>query len=130
MIDLYRHGMSVCAAKVRFALGEKQIAWESRYVDIHKGDQFAPDYVKLNPKAVVPTLVHDGHVPCSASDCELTDTYTPAAIDIAPATSPATPAIKTSSASRLLRQRQRSSLRSKGCHRWPRALLLSAIQCG
>jgi glutathione S-transferase len=62
MIDLYHHGMSVCAAKVRFALGEKQIAWESRYVDIHKGDQFAPDYVKLNPKAVVPTLVHDGHV--------------------------------------------------------------------
>ena len=62
MIDLYHHGMSVCAAKVRFALGEKKIAWESHYVDIHKGDQFAPDYLKLNPKAVVPTLVHDGHV--------------------------------------------------------------------
>ena len=30
------------------------------------------------------------------SDCELTDTYSPAAIDMAPATSPATPAIKTS----------------------------------
>jgi glutathione S-transferase len=57
MIDLYHHGMSVCAAKVRFALGENKIAWESRYVDLHKGDQFAPDYVKLNPKAVVPTLL-------------------------------------------------------------------------
>ena len=33
---------------------------------------------------------------CSLSDCELTDTYSPAAIDMAPATSPATPAIKTS----------------------------------
>src|SRR5262249_37186334 len=62
MIDLYHHGMSVCAAKVRFALGEKGIAWQSRYVCIHKGDQFALDYIKLNPKAVVPTLVHDGHV--------------------------------------------------------------------
>jgi hypothetical protein len=30
------------------------------------------------------------------SDCELTDTYSPAAIDMAPATNPATPAIKTS----------------------------------
>ena len=30
------------------------------------------------------------------SDCELTDTYSPAAIDMAPATSPAIPAIKTS----------------------------------
>jgi glutathione S-transferase len=27
-----------------------------------KGDQFAPEYQKLNPKAVVPTLVHDGNV--------------------------------------------------------------------
>ena len=61
MIELYHHGMSVCAAKVRFALGEKKIAWESRYVDIHKGDQFAPDYVKLNPKAVVPTLPDEGY---------------------------------------------------------------------
>jgi glutathione S-transferase len=25
MIDLYHHGMSVCAAKVRFALGEKKM---------------------------------------------------------------------------------------------------------
>jgi hypothetical protein len=32
---------------------------------------------------------------CSVSDCELTDTYSPAAIAMAPATSPATPAIKT-----------------------------------
>ena len=31
---------------------------------------------------------------CSESACELTDTYSPAAIDIAPATSPETPAIR------------------------------------
>ena len=30
---------------------------------------------------------------CSASRCELTETYSPAAIDIAPATSPAIPAV-------------------------------------
>ena len=62
MIDLYHHGSSVCAAKVRFALGEKNLAWHGHYVDILKGDQFAPEYQKLNPKAVVPTLVHDGNV--------------------------------------------------------------------
>ena len=33
---------------------------------------------------------------CSASVCELTETYSPAAIDIAPATSPARPAIRIS----------------------------------
>jgi glutathione S-transferase len=62
MIDLYHHGSSVCAAKVRFALGEKGLAWQGHYIDILTGEQFAPEYLKLNPKAVVPTLVHDGRL--------------------------------------------------------------------
>lgn len=62
MLELYHHGTSVCAAKVRFALMEKGLKWEGRYVDILAGDQFKPDYVKLNKKAVVPTLVDDGQV--------------------------------------------------------------------
>jgi glutathione S-transferase len=62
MIELYHHGSSVCAAKVRFALGEKKLEWHGHYLDILKGDQFAPEYRKLNPKAVVPTLVHDNLV--------------------------------------------------------------------
>ena len=57
---------------------------------------------------------------CSVSDCELTDTYSPAAIDMAPATSPATPAIKTASALRPPRRRRRSGWRSRRCHRWRR----------
>ena len=59
---LYHHGSSACAAKVRFALAEKRLTWESRYVDILRGEQFAPEYLALNQKAVVPTLVHDGAV--------------------------------------------------------------------
>ena len=62
MLELYHHGTSVCAAKPRIALAEKGLAWESRYIDILKDEQFSPDYLKLNPKAVVPTLVHDGRV--------------------------------------------------------------------
>lgn len=62
MIELYHHGSSVCAAKVRFTLMEKGIPWESRYIDILKGEQFDPSYLKLNPMAVVPTLVRDGEV--------------------------------------------------------------------
>lgn len=59
---LYHHGSSACAAKVRFAFAEKALPWESRYVDILRGEQFKADYLALNPKAVVPTLVHDGAV--------------------------------------------------------------------
>ena len=62
MITLYHHGSSVCAAKVRVVLAEKSVKWDGVYVDILRGDQFDPSYVKLNPKAVVPTLVHDGKV--------------------------------------------------------------------
>jgi glutathione S-transferase len=62
MLELYHHGTSVCAAKPRIVFAEKGLAWTGHYVDILKGEQFAPQYVKLNPKHVVPTLVHDGHV--------------------------------------------------------------------
>ena len=62
MFTLYHHGSSVCAAKVRFLMAEKGLKWDGVYIDILKGEQFTPDYMKLNPKAVVPTLVHDERV--------------------------------------------------------------------
>lgn len=62
MIELYHHGSSTCAAKVRFLLMEKKLPYQSHYVDLLKGEHFRPEYLKLNPMAVVPTLVHDGEV--------------------------------------------------------------------
>ena len=74
MITLYHHGSSVCAAKVRIVLAEKSLPWDGVYVDILRGDQFDPAYMKLNPKAVVPTLVHDGKVIVESSViCEYLD---------------------------------------------------------
>lgn len=78
MLELYHHGSSVCAAKVRFALAEKGLEWRGHYLDILKGDQFAPDYLELNPKAVVPTLVHDGKVVTESTViCEYLDEVFP-----------------------------------------------------
>lgn len=62
MLELYHHGSSVCAAKVRFALAEKGLDWTGHYVDVLAGEQFAPAFLALNPKAMVPVLVHDGKV--------------------------------------------------------------------
>lgn len=63
MLELYHHGSSVCAAKVRFALAEKCVEPDvMHYVDILKGEQFDPEYLKINPKAVVPSLVHDNNI--------------------------------------------------------------------
>lgn len=75
---LYHHGSSVCAAKVRFAMAEKGLPWEGVYIDILKGEQFDPAYLKLNPKGVVPTLVHDDLViPDSTVIIEYLDQITP-----------------------------------------------------
>lgn len=59
---LYHNGMSSCSQKVRLALAEKGLGYESREVNLVAGEQHAPDYVKLNPGHVVPTLVHAGRV--------------------------------------------------------------------
>lgn len=61
-ITLYHFNNSVCSEKVRMVLKEKGLDWESVEVDLFKSKQFDPDYLKLNPKGVVPTLVHDGNV--------------------------------------------------------------------
>ena len=77
-LELYHHGSSVCAAKVRFYLAEKGLAWDGHYIDILAGEQFAPEYLKLNSKAVVPTLVHGGIViRVSSIICEYLDDVFP-----------------------------------------------------
>lgn len=71
MLRLYHHGSSACAAKVRLALAEKQLNWEGHVVDIFRGEQFRPEFLALNPKGVVPVLVHDEFVvPESTVICE------------------------------------------------------------
>lgn len=62
MLYLYHGTTSVCAIKVRLTLAEKNLPWQGEVLALQKGDQFRPEYLKLNPNAVVPTLVHDGKV--------------------------------------------------------------------
>ena len=62
MVALYHNAASTCSQKVRIALAEKGLDYESRDVDLIGGGQHDPEYVKLNPGHVVPTLVHDGGV--------------------------------------------------------------------
>lgn len=59
MLELYHSVNSVCAQKVRVALAEKGLEYREHLMTL-RGDQFAPEYMQLNPNAVVPTLVHDG----------------------------------------------------------------------
>ncbi|HVA14984.1 MAG TPA: glutathione S-transferase family protein [Stellaceae bacterium] len=60
MLYLYQGSTSVCSVKVRLALEEKGLPFDGEVLDLQRGDQHRPDYAKLNPNEVVPTLVHDG----------------------------------------------------------------------
>jgi ganglioside-induced differentiation-associated protein 1 len=78
MYTLYHHGSSVCSGKVRMALHEKGLSWQGVYIDILKGEQFDERYLKLNPKAVVPTLRHDQRVIVESTViCEYLDMVDP-----------------------------------------------------
>jgi glutathione S-transferase len=62
MLELYHNDTSTCAQKVRLTLAEKGLAWENRHLDLRAGDQQKPEYLKLNPRGVVPTIVDNGKV--------------------------------------------------------------------
>jgi glutathione S-transferase len=74
MIELYHNDMSVCAQKVRLTLAEKKLQWTGHHLNLRAGDQHKPDYLKLNPLGVVPTLVDGGRVMIeSTMICEYLD---------------------------------------------------------
>ncbi|XP_057805687.1 glutathione S-transferase zeta class-like isoform X3 [Salvia miltiorrhiza] len=63
---LYSYWQSSCAWRIRFALNLKGLSYEYRAVNLDKGEQFTPEFEKLNPLHYVPVLV-DGDVVVSDS---------------------------------------------------------------
>jgi glutathione S-transferase len=61
MLKLFTAHNSICTQKVFLTLIEKGLPWTSEYVDLFNNEQYRPEYLKLNPKGVVPTLLHDGN---------------------------------------------------------------------
>ena len=62
MLALYHNDMSLCAQKVRVCLAEKGLAWEDRHLVLRAGEHQQPWYLKLNRRAVVPTLIDGDNV--------------------------------------------------------------------
>lgn len=61
-MDLYHNNMSTCAQKVRLVLAEKDLRPVEHHLNLRAGEQNTPEYLQLNPKGVVPTLVDHGQV--------------------------------------------------------------------
>jgi glutathione S-transferase len=59
---LYNAPQSTCSQRVRFVLNAKQISFEQKLLDLFSGDQLKPDYLAINPNAVVPALLHNDRI--------------------------------------------------------------------
>ena len=60
MIDLYAL-TSPNVQKIFIALEELELPYNTKLVDVWKGDQFSPEFLKINPNGKIPAIVdHDG----------------------------------------------------------------------
>jgi glutathione S-transferase len=60
MLTLYNAAHSTCSQKVRICLAEKNLPFKDIKLDLGKAkEHLRPDYLKINPNGVVPTLVDD-----------------------------------------------------------------------
>lgn len=76
-MELYHNNMSVCSQKVRLVLREKNLRPVEHHLNLRAGESTRPEYLKLNPNGVVPTLIDRGAVIVESTViCEyLEDTY-------------------------------------------------------
>jgi glutathione S-transferase len=62
MIKLYDFRTSPNCQRVKVVLAEKNLPYETVPIDLKKGEQKTPEYLKLNPYGKVPVLTDDGTV--------------------------------------------------------------------
>lgn len=81
---LYNAPQSTCSQRVRFVLNSKRLPFDEVKLNLLDGDQLKPDYLKLNPNGVVPTLDHDGAIVTDSTviteyldEVEPADSFTP-----------------------------------------------------
>lgn len=67
-LHLYHGAISNCSMRVRLTLIEKGLGWTSHHLDLKKKENITDDYFGINPKGLVPTLVHDGVVHVESND--------------------------------------------------------------
>lgn len=66
-LTLYNAPQSTCSQRVRFVLNAKSLPFAEVKLNLLEGDQLKPEYLKLNPNGVVPTLDHDGNIVIDSS---------------------------------------------------------------
>ena len=74
MMILHHGWRSSASRRVRLCLAEKGLAYEGHVVDMAAMEHHSPEYLKINPLGVIPTLIHDGRpLHESGTICEYLD---------------------------------------------------------
>src|SRR3990167_9835483 len=68
MLTLYHCHNSYASQKVRLYLAERSIPWESHHIDLLKQEHITKEYVKINPRGLVPALDDDGKIILNSTD--------------------------------------------------------------
>ena len=67
MIDLYGYWRSAASYRIRVALNFKRIPVHEIPINLDEGEQFAPEFLALNPQGALPALVEPGEPPLTQS---------------------------------------------------------------
>lgn len=67
-VHLFHFMGSSCSQKTRIFLTEKGIDWVSHHIDLPGFENFTDWYLGINPRGLLPALVHDGAVHIESND--------------------------------------------------------------
>lgn len=67
-LHLWHAGLSTCSQRVRIAMAELGLAFESHIVNLHAGENATEWYQAIHPGGVVPALVDDGRLVIESVD--------------------------------------------------------------
>jgi glutathione S-transferase len=67
-VHVLHYSGSSCSQKLRIFLNLKAIPWQSHPIDLHGNENFRPWFLGINPRGLVPVLVHDGAVHIESND--------------------------------------------------------------
>lgn len=67
-VHLFHFKGSSCSQKTRIFLTEKGVDWESHHIDLPGFENLTEYYLGINPRGLLPALVHDGDVHIESND--------------------------------------------------------------
>eukprot|EP00656_Telonema_subtile_P051577 TRINITY_DN6977_c0_g1_i1.p1 TRINITY_DN6977_c0_g1~~TRINITY_DN6977_c0_g1_i1.p1 ORF type:complete len:252 (-),score=48.31 TRINITY_DN6977_c0_g1_i1:209-964(-) len=67
-VHLFYADVSLCSRKVLLVLALKNVSFTPHVIDLSTGMNRTPEYLGINPRGLVPCLVHDGRVFIESND--------------------------------------------------------------